>query len=155
LFLGTPFVELNPAFSPDGRFLAYRSGESGTIEVYVRPFPGPGGRWQVSTGGGNLPVWTRDGRELLFEAPDGHVMTVSYTLSHSAGGESFAAGRPRVWTETRLRNMGNFPNYDIAPDGRRLAAIVADDANNEKPTTHLTFLLNFLDELRRKSPTGK
>jgi Tol biopolymer transport system component/predicted Ser/Thr protein kinase len=74
LFLGTPFVEAQPAFSPDGRWLAYLSAESGTLEVYVRPFPGPGGRWQISTGGGVFPGWSRDGRELLFETLDQRVM---------------------------------------------------------------------------------
>ena len=151
LFLGTPFMEVYPAFSPDGRWLAYASDESGNSEVYVRPFPGPGGRWQVSTGGGRFPLWSRDGRELLFETLDQHVMAVSYT----AKGGSFAAGKPRVWTETRLRNAGLLPNYDLAPDGKRLAAMVAGDASSDKPPTHLTFLLNFFDELRRKAPTGK
>ena len=155
LFLGTPFTEVNPAFSPDGRWLAYASTESGTREVYVRPFPGPGGRWQVSTGGGSLPLWSRDGRELLFETLDQHVMAVSYTSSHTAGGDTFAAGKPRVWTETRLRSSGIQSNYDLAPDGKRLAAFVADDANGEKLPTHLTFLLNFSDELRRRVPVGK
>ena len=78
-------------------------------------------------------------------------MAVSYT----AKGDLFAPGKPRVWTETRLRSLGSFGNYDLAPDGKRLAAIVADDANGEKPPTHLTFLLNFFDELRRKAPVGK
>ena len=151
LFLGTPFIEVHPAFSPDGRWLAYSSNESGTQEVYVRPFPGPGGRWQVSTGGGRLPLWSRDGRELLFQTLDRRVMAVTYT----AKGDSFAAGKPRLWTETRLRGIGNFSNYDLAPDGKRLAAFVANDASAEKPPTHLTFLLNFFDELRRKSPVGQ
>jgi len=151
LFLGTPFNEVFPAFSPDGRWLAYTSNESGTREVYVRPFPGPGGRWQVSTDGGVFPRWSHDGRELLFETLDSHVMAVSYT----AKGDSFAAGKPRVWTESRLRNIGAYYNYDLAPDGKRLTAIVADDANGEKPPTHLTFLLNFTDELRRRVPVGK
>jgi tRNA A-37 threonylcarbamoyl transferase component Bud32/WD40 repeat protein len=153
LFLGTPFNEGSPAFSPDGRWLAYRSNESGTFEVYVRPFPGPGGRWQVSTGGGRLPLWSRDGLELLFETADQHVMAVSYTTK----GDSFAAGKPRVFTETHLRRTGVLSDYDydLAPDGKRLAAFLADDANSEKPLTHLTFLLNFFDELRRKVPTGK
>jgi len=155
LFLGTPFIEVFPAFSPDGRWLAYASTESGTREVYVRPFPRPGGRWQVSTGGGNFPLWSRDGRELLFETLDQHVMAVSYTATHTAGGDSFAAGKPRMWTATRLRSTGIFPNYDLAPDGKRLAAFVADDANGENLPTHLTFLLNFFDELRRKVPVGK
>jgi serine/threonine-protein kinase len=151
LFLGTPSLDLYPAFSTDGRWLAYCSNESGLFEVYVRPFPGPGARWQVSNGGGTLPVWSRDGRELLFETMDGRAMAVNYT----ANGDSFAALKPRVWTETRFRDLGVYSNYDLAPDGKRLAAIVADDASAEKPPTHLTFLLNFFDELRRRAPVGK
>jgi len=147
LFLGTPFNEVSPAFSPDGRWLAYQSNESGSREVYVRPFPGPGGRWQISTGGGRFPVWSRDRRELLFQTRDGRVMAASYT----ARGDSFTAGKPRVWTETRLLDLGVYSNYDLAPDGKRLAAILAD-SNDDKPPTHLTFLLNFFDELRRRAP---
>lgn len=147
LFVGTPFAEKWPAFSPDGRWLAYESNESGTEEVYVRPFlPPGGGRWLVSVGGGRAPLWSRDGRELLFRAFDGRVMAAGY----AAKGDSLAAGKPRVWTETRIRPSGVYASYDIAPDGKRLAAILADD--DEKLPTHLTFLLNFLDELRRKAP---
>ena len=151
LFLGTPFIEVHPAFSIDGRWLAYTSDESGTFEVYVRPFPGPGGRWQISTGGGRLPLWSRDGRELLFQTLDGRVMAAGFT----AKGDSFAAGKVRVWAETRLRIIGLLPTYDLAPDGKRLAAFVSDDASGEKPLTHLTFLLHFFDELRRRAPAGK
>ncbi len=151
LFLGTPFNEEFPAFSPDGRWLAYGSNESGTSEIYVRPFPGPGGRWQISTGGGTLPLWSRDGRELLFETADRRVMAVSY----AAKGDSFAAGKPRVWSETRLQALvGYTSNYDLAPDGKRLAAML-DVASGGRPPTHLTFLLNFSDELRRRAPAGK
>jgi hypothetical protein len=77
-------------------------------------------------------------------------MAVSYT----AKGDLFAPGKPRVWTETRLRSLGNFGNYDLAPDSKRLA-LPPDDANGEKRSTHLTFLLHFFDELRRKAPVGK
>ncbi len=152
-FLGTQFNELNPAFSPDGRWLAYSSNESGVAEVYVRPFPGPGARSPVSTGGGRFPVWSRDGRELLFETSEQRVMAVSYT----AKGVSFEARKPQEWSPTRLLGGTDSSNcnYDLAPDGKRLAAMIPDDANGEKPPTHLTFLLNFFDELRRRAPAGK
>jgi serine/threonine-protein kinase len=152
LFLGTPFQEAYPAFSPDGHWLAYASNESGASEVYVRPFPGPGGRWQISTGGGRFPVWSRDGRELLFETPDQHVMAVGYT----AKGNSFARSEPRLWPEIRLRDLGLSFNFDLAPDGKRIAALLADsDLSGQNSQTHLTFLLNFFDELRRRAPATK
>jgi len=149
LFVGTPFPEFYPAFSPDGRWLAYQSDESGTVEVYVRPFRGPGGRWQISKGGGVVPVWSRDGRELLFETLDQRVMAVGY----SAMGDSFLAGKPRVWSETHLFKVSGMSVYDLAPDGKRLAAILASDEPGGN-ATHLTFLLNFFDELRRRVPPG-
>jgi Tol biopolymer transport system component/predicted Ser/Thr protein kinase len=153
LFLGTPFGESLPAFSPDGRWLAYMSDESGSYEVYVRPFPGPGSRWQISAGGGRFPLWSRDGGELLFQTLDERVMVVHYTAKSG----SFAADKPRVWSEIRLLNLADSASsYDLAPDGRRLAAMLAnDEASGQKPLTHLTFLLNFVDELRRRAPTGK
>jgi serine/threonine-protein kinase len=151
LFLGTPFTETNPAFSPDGRWLAYSSNESGNAEVYVRPFPGPGGRWQISTGGGRFPLWSHDGRELFFATLDRRVMAVSYT----AKGDSFVADKPRVWSEARLVIAGTFSQYDVAPDGKRLSAmLVSNEASGQKPVTHLTFLLNFSDELQRRAPAG-
>jgi len=91
LFLGTLAGEFFPAFSPDGRWLAYESNEGGSLQVYVRPFPGPGGRWLI--GLGMFPLWSRDGHDLLFETEDGRVMAVSYT----AHGDSFAPGNPREW----------------------------------------------------------
>jgi serine/threonine protein kinase/Tol biopolymer transport system component len=152
LFLGTPFSEVFPAFSPDGRWLAYQSNESGPYEVYVRPFPGPGGRWQISTGGGRYPVWSGAAHELLFETLDGNVMAATYT----AKGDSFAAAKPRVWSETRLKDSADSSNYDLASDGKRLAVFLAGDASSEqKPGTHLTFLLNFFDELSRRVSSGK
>ncbi|MGO9255122.1 MAG: hypothetical protein ACLQU1_02290 [Bryobacteraceae bacterium] len=126
------------------------SNETGIFEVYVRPFPGPGGRWQVSAGGGVWPLWSRDGRELLFQTLEGRVTAVSY----AAKGDAFTAGNPRLWMEARLRNVLGSVNYDLAPDGKRLAAILEDDASGKKEPTHLTFLLNFFDELRRRAPTG-
>jgi len=154
LFLGNPSIESTPVFSPDGRWLAYSSNESGTYEVYVRPFASSegasGGRWQVSTGGGHRPLWSGGDRELLFLALDGRVMAASYTVK----GDTLQAGTPRVWTETRMLYFGVFPTNDIAPDGKRMAAIVADEDTQKLPTA-LTFLVHFGDELRRKVPGGK
>jgi serine/threonine-protein kinase len=150
LFLGTPAYEARAAFSPDGRWLACMSDESGTFEVYVRSFPGPGGRWQISTGGGGYPVWSRAGADLLFTTGEGRVMVVNY----SASGDSFVPGMPRPWSEVSVLAMSGTPTYDLAPDGKRLAALMANRADREKPVTHLTFLLNFFDELRRRVPVG-
>jgi Tol biopolymer transport system component/predicted Ser/Thr protein kinase len=153
LFVGTPFVEFQPAFSPDGRWIAYTSNESGTYEVYVRAFPGAtsgSGKWLISTGGGLSPVWSRNGRELLFEALDDRVMSVSYTANR----DSFVASKPRLWAETSLQNVGGFTNYDLAPDGKRIAALVSETVTGQPPITHLTFLVNFFDELQRRVPAG-
>ena len=81
---------------------------------------------------------------------DRHIMAVGY----SAKGDSFSVGKPRVWTEARMRGIGDFPNYDIAPDGKRLASMVEDTEAGKLPTS-LTFLLHFGDELRRKAPGGQ
>jgi hypothetical protein len=106
----------------------------------------------LSTGGGNFPRWSRNGHELFFTTLFGQVMVVEYTVK----GDSLAIGTPKVWTETRIRLNGTFPNYDVAPNGKRLAAMVADDAlNGEAPHPEVVFLLHFFDELLRKVPTGK
>lgn len=151
LFLRSSFSQWNPAFSPDGRWLAYSSDESGKEELYVRPFPGPGGKSQVSTGGGAYPLWSRDGRKLYFLTPDWLIMVTSY----SAKGDSFAAGKPQVWSRENLPNLGgNYP-YDLAPDGKRFAVVLNPGGAEVRSTDSVTVLLNFFDELRRKVPPGK
>jgi serine/threonine protein kinase/Tol biopolymer transport system component len=149
-FLVTPFVELRPAFSPDGHWLAYASNESGTFEVYVRPFPGPGGRWQISTGGGFYPLWSHAGGELLFVTSEGRVMAADYSVK----GDSFIAGRQRPWSEVPVLYLPGVASYDLAPDGRHIAALQSNNADKQNPITHVTFLLNFFDELRRRVPAG-
>jgi WD40-like Beta Propeller Repeat len=155
-FLRTPDDELEPIFSPDGRWIAYRSNESGTYELYVRPSQsspaGAGGKWQISNGGSNQhPRWPREGRQLFWETYDNHIMVADYT----AQGDSFTAGKPRLWSLAQILAPTGVYNMDVTADGKRLVAFVADDANGEKPPTHLTFLLNFFDELRRNAPAGK
>ncbi len=154
LFLSSPFVDLEPAISPDGRWLAYASNESGSPEVYVRAFPGPGGKWQISTGSGHFPVWSRSSHELFFEkVGEVGIMTAAYTASGSPNAGTFTASTPRMWSAVPLAASYNFPNYDVAPEGNRIVAILApDDPESQKPLTHVTFLLNFSDELQRKAP---
>jgi eukaryotic-like serine/threonine-protein kinase len=149
LFLRTPFDEYDPAFSPDGRWIAYTSRESGPNEVYVRPFPGPGGKWQISTGGGANAMWSRDGRELFYESPDNHIMAATYT----ATADSFAADKPRPWSNTQIfEPVALRWNLDLAPDGKRFAVIPRPEAASEqKGSVHVTVLLNFFDELRRRT----
>ena len=94
-FLQTPFNNKSPMFSPDGRFLAYVSDESGRDEVYVAPFPGPGEKYPISTGGGRAPVWSRDGRELFYRNGR-EIMAVAIELK-----PTFESGRPvRLFEET-------------------------------------------------------
>jgi predicted Ser/Thr protein kinase len=149
-FLQSQFADSNPAFSLDGRWLAYESNESGKTEVYVRPFPPPasgqGGKWLISNGGQGLPHWLRNGRDILYRAGDG-IMAVSYSVK----GDSFVAEKPRVW----LAKLGG-TDWDLAPDGKRVAVIMPAAAPEAPKLDHeVTFLFNFFDELRRRVPTGK
>jgi serine/threonine-protein kinase len=149
-FLRTPAAELSAAFSPDGRWIAYRSNESGTDEVYVRPFPGPGGKWQISAGGGSSPSWAKGGRELFYEAADRRIMVLEY----AAKGDTFLPGQPHVWSERQIFNPG-VAHLDLAPDGKRFAVLAPEEnPRSAKGSVHVTFLENFFDELRRRIPRG-
>jgi serine/threonine-protein kinase len=139
-----------PAFSPDGRWLAYASEESGKREIYVQPFPGPGGKVPVSTDGGGFPQWSPNGRELFFLSPDQRIMVVDYTNK----GNSFSPGVPRLWSKQQilLRSGGGaIQPYAVAADGKRFAVMLYADGTTEPHSPlRLTFLLNFGDELRRR-----
>jgi serine/threonine-protein kinase len=154
-FLVTPSITIMPQFSPDGRWLAYTSSEPGREGLWVRPASGAEGEWQVGNAGGRFgfPVWSRNGHELFFLENGRRLMVVDYT----ARGDSFDAGTPHPWTDKPLLYLGSPPvyTYDVAPDGKRLAVVLySDGTTDEKPITHVTFLLNFFDELRRQVPAG-
>jgi serine/threonine-protein kinase len=147
-FLRTPNDELSPQFSPDGRWIAYRSNESGNDEIYVRPFPNAnGGKWQISSGGGLYPLWSKNGRELFYEAADNRIMVADYTVNDG----SFVRGKPRPWSDKELFYAGG-SNLDLAPDGKRFAVLALPETPGEKGTVHVTMLLNFFDELKRRIP---
>jgi protein kinase-like protein/WD40 repeat protein len=152
-FLQTPADERHPAFSPDGRWLAYVSDESGTFQTYVRAFPDSGSKVQISNSGGTYPMWSRSGRELFFETLDNHIFAAAYTVK----GDAFVADKPRMWSETPIAGVVNTAkSVDLAPDGKRIVALMrAATGDAQQVKNHVVFLLNFFDELRRRAPVGK
>ena len=144
-FLQTPFNEEEPEFSPDGRWLAYQSDESGQYEVYVRPFPkAEEGKEQISTEGGTEPVWAGNG-ELFYRNGD-QMMAVDITTE-----PSLSAGPPRLLFEGRY-DVGPAPlvtSYDVTSDGQRFLMIKTD----EEEATQLNVTLNWFEELKRLVPT--
>ena len=148
-FLQTPFNESVPRFSPDARWLAYVSNESGRFEVYVQPYPGPGGKWQISTEGGMEPVWNPNGRELFFRNGD-KMMAVDIATQ-----PSFVAGKPKVlFAGPYLPTPLTTPNYDVSPDGQRFLMLKSSEQGQATPM-QINVVLNWFEELKQKVPAGK
>lgn len=138
------------AVSPDGRWLAYGQRGPPEPEVYVQLFATssstPGSRLQISNNGGDWPVWSRTAHELFYSSA-GNIMAVPYTVK----GDTFVADRPRIWA--RLPAGIAREGFDLAPDGRRgVVAAPVEEAQEQIEQSHVTFLLNFFDELRRRVP---
>jgi dipeptidyl aminopeptidase/acylaminoacyl peptidase len=140
----TPFLEDEGQFSPDGRWIAYRSNQSGREEIYVQAFPGPAGSRQVSTAGGSQPRWRRDGKELFYVAPDNTLMVVSIG---SAAGQKLSASKPMPLFRTRLTARDQpKQQYAVAPDGERfLMNVIAEEAN----VPPITIVQNWTAGLKR------
>jgi hypothetical protein len=148
-FIRTPFNESAQSFSPDGRWLAYASDESSRFEIYVQPYPGPGGKWQISTDGGTEPVWNRNGRELFYRS--GNKM-IAVDIATQPG---FAAGKPRIlFEEPYLPTSATSPNYDVTPDGQRFLMLKPTEQAQAAPT-QIVVVQNWFEELKQKVPTGK
>jgi Tol biopolymer transport system component len=150
-FLTSSFTEWESSFSPDGRWLAYDSNETGDYEIYVRPFPGPGGKWQISTGGGRYPKWSRTSKELFYRTPDSKIMVTPYVVS----GESFNSGKPQLWSQGQFTERLGSVNFDLHPDGKRFAVLKALATTEDSSGNKFSFVFNFFDELRHKVPSGK
>jgi Tol biopolymer transport system component len=140
-FLMTSFDEWAPAFSPDGKWLAYVSDESGRTEVYVQPYPGPGGKWPVSTGGGTEPAWSPDGDKLYFRHRD-QLVSVAVTL-----GTEFKAGRTQPVFESRYETIDGARNYDVSADGKTF--VVVRSEGSAEPD-RFNVVLNWFAELRSR-----
>jgi Tol biopolymer transport system component len=144
----SPGLQDEPVFSPDGRFIAYMSNESGTYQVYVVSLTpdgrAAGGKWQISNPTGYNPVWPTGGGQVFYDdGVSGQIHVVSYT----ANGDSFAAAPPRPWSP---RPVSHYiaKMYDVAADGKQMVGILDDDST--PPETHLRLTLNFGDEIRRR-----
>ncbi|MEX0880601.1 MAG: hypothetical protein WD451_12860 [Thermoanaerobaculia bacterium] len=143
----TPFAERGAAFSPDGRWVAYTSNESGSWQVYVQPYGGSGGKAQISTGRGTEAVWARDGRELFYRSGD-KMMAVTVQV-----GATFVAGKPRPLFEGNyaMGPVAGFTNYDVTRDGQRFLMVKSEGS----APTQLNVVLNWFEELKRRAGTAK
>ena len=158
-FAREPSSQVDPAFSPDGRWIAYVTTTGAGLggQVTVRPFPSTpsAGKWQVSESesGGKFPVWSHNRRELFYLNSGNRIMVARYTANE----HSFAPEKPRQWSPAPLFRPANNAlwNLDIAPDGRRFVVLAPPESRGEEPTTvHATILVNFFDELRRRLPAN-
>jgi Tol biopolymer transport system component len=136
----TNFEERDGQFSPDGKWIAYQSNESGRFEIYIQPFPGPGGQYQITTDGGVQVRWAPNGKELFYIALDGRLMSVP--IQFASNGQAVEAGAPLPLFATRVARgvQGDFSQqYVVSPDGRRfLINTVLEEA-----TSPITVILNW------------
>ena len=137
-WLNTPFAETGGQFSPDGRWVAYQSNESGPFEIYVQPFPDRECKWQISTNGGTMPRWRTDGKELFFIAPDAKLMAAAVAASDT----TFEAAPPVALFQTRIVGRSHAiikHQYAVSRDGRFLINHLPE----ESTATPITLILNW------------
>ena len=130
-----------PAFSPDGRWIAYVSDESGRAEVYARPFPGPGQKWQISSEGGSQVLWARNGE--LFYRSGNKMMAVEVKTQ-----PAFSAGSPRLLFDGQYSWFVHRHNYDVTPDGQRFLMLKSADP----AATQINVVLNWFEDLKQRVP---
>ena len=143
-YLQTQFSETHSRFSPDGKWVAYSSDESGRAEIYVQSFPVSGGKWQISAGGGDQVQWRSDGKELFYIAPDRKLMAVTINA-----GANFEIGKPEPLFQTHLTISGivdDRNNYIPTPDGQRFLVNELTESQNTQP---MTVVLNWSSELKK------
>ena len=143
VFRQTEFTEVAGSFSPDGRWVAYFSNESGEYEVYVTPFPGPGRRWQVSTKSGAYPQWRADGKEIVYVQMDGQIMSAEV----AAEGDSFRVGAVAPLFRLSVPNPGG-PRFSLAADGSRLLVV---PSTAQKAGGLLSLVLGWPSEARKEA----
>jgi serine/threonine-protein kinase len=148
-FVNSPNAEREPMFSPDGKWIAYWSNDSGRYEIYVRAFGGSGGVWQISTDGGEHPAWSPTTHELFFSL-DGHIMSASYVVE----GDSFRAEKPRRVADTRFAQRAQNRMFDIHPRGDRFMLAVETNTGSSGEQKAV-FVFDFFNELRQIAPVSR
>jgi Tol biopolymer transport system component len=141
VFLESRFTKTEPQFSADGRWIAFQSNDTGKDEIYVVPYPGPGGKSQVSIDGGRYPRWAHNGRELFFRSGD-KMMVVDVET-----GATFRAGTPKMLFEKP-------GTYDVSADGKRFLMIKPDTGAQGQPG-EMQIVVNWFEEVGRRAPSGK
>jgi Tol biopolymer transport system component len=141
LVIQSGFSEDQGRISPDGRWIAYSSNESGRYEVYVAPFPGTGGKWQVSAAGGAFPRWGHDGSEIFYLAPDNKLISASV----NSKGAGFEVGAVKPLFATRIPTRTSY-QYDVSPDGQRFLIATAPEQAGSAP---ITVVLNWTAGLKK------
>src|SRR5262249_55716990 len=137
-FLKTPYDEREGQFSPDGKWIAYQSNESGQFEIYVQPFPGPGGKFQISSNGGAQPRWNKNGKEIFYESLDSKMMAAPVKLSPD--GQSLETSTPVALFPFRIAGgpvppFQNKQQYAVSSDGQRFLVNLAADEGAASPIT--------------------
>ena len=149
-FLNSKAYEAYPEISPDGRWLAYVSDESEEFEVWIRPFPGPGGRVQISNEGGGLsPIWSKDGRQLFYRVVPDKVCVVDI---RTEGG--FSSSKPRLLFEQPFMNSDPIRSWDLWPDGQGFLMGKGEE-QEPQPVTEMILIQNWFEELKRLVPTKR
>lgn len=143
------FDQLSAVFSPDGKYLAYISNESGRYEVYVRPFGQGGGKWQISTVGGTNPVWARSGKQLFYRESR-NIIGVDVTTQ-----PVFSVSTPRVIVPSAVTAplSNGLDSFDVSLDGQRF--LVHQQSSEAGKSVQINVILNWSEELRRRSSSGK
>jgi len=150
-FLNSRASEDYPEFSPDGRWMAYVSDESGREEVYVRPFPGSGGKWLISREGGREPLWARNEKQLLYRSTDGEQI---WAVDVRADG-GFSASKPRLlFKAPGLETTGPIRTWDLSLDSQRFLMVKSDEAK-PTPVTEMVLVMNWFQDLQRLASTAK
>ena len=142
------FSEAQADFSPDGQWIAYSADESGRKEVYVRPFPGPGRKYQISNEGGEEPLWAKNGKQLFYRRKgQGQVWVVDVQTN-----KGFTTSRPRLLFE-KSGYAGYIPVrcWDISHDGQRFIMVKGDESK-PFPATEMVLIQNWLEELKQRVP---